>query len=203
MEDLNFLEKYDAEEHAQAQREIEHLPMHLRPDQMSQMTQGDNMGGGAMSAASMAAAAASSLHRPLHMQHVGMHHHHPHSHAHHHPLVSAFDSVSAHDAVSPSQVSDSFVSTVDSLAGGPMSSGRSLDTASQSDLGASQQSDMLSSMGIDESQALLDEEQAVDAAGGEGEEGLYDLDHLPPHACSYCGIHSPASVVKCNICSKW
>ncbi|KAF8495310.1 ATP dependent helicase [Gautieria morchelliformis] len=26
---------------------------------------------------------------------------------------------------------------------------------------------------------------------------------LPPHACSYCGIHSPASVVKCLICSKW
>ncbi|CAK5277486.1 unnamed protein product [Mycena citricolor] len=26
---------------------------------------------------------------------------------------------------------------------------------------------------------------------------------LPPHACSYCGIHSPASVVKCLICNKW
>ncbi|KAJ8517197.1 hypothetical protein ONZ45_g5573 [Pleurotus djamor] len=26
---------------------------------------------------------------------------------------------------------------------------------------------------------------------------------LPPHACSYCGIHSPASVVKCIVCSKW
>ncbi|KAJ7286420.1 RNA helicase-domain-containing protein [Mycena rebaudengoi] len=26
---------------------------------------------------------------------------------------------------------------------------------------------------------------------------------LPPHACSYCGIHSPSSVVKCLICSKW
>ncbi|KXN91430.1 Regulator of nonsense transcripts 1 [Leucoagaricus sp. SymC.cos] len=26
---------------------------------------------------------------------------------------------------------------------------------------------------------------------------------LPLHACSYCGIHSPASVVKCLICSKW
>ncbi|KAF6763798.1 RNA helicase-domain-containing protein [Ephemerocybe angulata] len=26
---------------------------------------------------------------------------------------------------------------------------------------------------------------------------------LPPHACSYCGIHNPASVVKCLICSKW
>ncbi|KAJ7766678.1 nonsense transcript regulator [Mycena metata] len=26
---------------------------------------------------------------------------------------------------------------------------------------------------------------------------------LPPHACSYCGIHSPSSVVKCLICAKW
>ncbi|KAF8301117.1 hypothetical protein DL93DRAFT_544624 [Clavulina sp. PMI_390] len=26
---------------------------------------------------------------------------------------------------------------------------------------------------------------------------------LPSHACSYCGIHSPASVVKCLICQKW
>ncbi|KAG5221017.1 Regulator of nonsense transcript [Salix suchowensis] len=30
-----------------------------------------------------------------------------------------------------------------------------------------------------------------------------DSVELPPHACSYCGIHSPASVVKCLICSKW
>ncbi|AEO56999.1 hypothetical protein MYCTH_106618 [Thermothelomyces thermophilus ATCC 42464] len=26
---------------------------------------------------------------------------------------------------------------------------------------------------------------------------------LPAHACAYCGIHSPASVVKCLTCSKW
>ncbi|KAF5388908.1 hypothetical protein D9757_005076 [Collybiopsis confluens] len=32
------------------------------------------------------------------------------------------------------------------------------------------------------------------------DEGVVDL---PPHACSYCGIHSPASVVKCLVCSKW
>jgi len=31
---------------------------------------------------------------------------------------------------------------------------------------------------------------------------LYDL---PPHACMYCGVHSPASVVRCNFpsCRKW
>lgn len=27
--------------------------------------------------------------------------------------------------------------------------------------------------------------------------------NLPPHACNYCGIHSPASVVKCVACSRW
>ncbi|CAO3643203.1 unnamed protein product [Cunninghamella blakesleeana] len=26
---------------------------------------------------------------------------------------------------------------------------------------------------------------------------------LPPHACKYCGIHSPASVVKCVTCDCW
>ncbi|KAK5987558.1 Regulator of nonsense transcripts 1-like protein [Cladobotryum mycophilum] len=26
---------------------------------------------------------------------------------------------------------------------------------------------------------------------------------LPAHACAYCGIHSPACVVKCLTCSKW
>ncbi|KAI8366372.1 RNA helicase-domain-containing protein [Choanephora cucurbitarum] len=26
---------------------------------------------------------------------------------------------------------------------------------------------------------------------------------LPPHACKYCGIHSPASVVKCVTCDRW
>lgn len=35
---------------------------------------------------------------------------------------------------------------------------------------------------------------------------LTDTEHekeLPPHACAYCGIHSPASVVKCLACNKW
>lgn len=26
---------------------------------------------------------------------------------------------------------------------------------------------------------------------------------LPAHACKYCGIHSPASVVKCVTCNRW
>ncbi|KAJ3087643.1 ATP-dependent helicase NAM7 [Quaeritorhiza haematococci] len=41
------------------------------------------------------------------------------------------------------------------------------------------------------------------------EDGLLDFargDHgkeLPPYACKYCGIHNPASVVKCLTCNKW
>lgn len=26
---------------------------------------------------------------------------------------------------------------------------------------------------------------------------------LPEHACSYCGVHNPACVVKCRTCNKW
>ncbi|RVX66752.1 Regulator of nonsense transcripts 1 [Exophiala mesophila] len=26
---------------------------------------------------------------------------------------------------------------------------------------------------------------------------------LPPHACAYCGIHNPSSVVRCLTCAKW
>ncbi|KAI9594599.1 RNA helicase-domain-containing protein [Syncephalis fuscata] len=41
---------------------------------------------------------------------------------------------------------------------------------------------------------------------GDDEDG-YDEDHLdkelPPHACQYCGIHAPSSVVKCLSCQKW
>lgn len=32
---------------------------------------------------------------------------------------------------------------------------------------------------------------------------LDDLEVLPEHACSYCGIHTSNCVVKCNICKKW
>jgi len=182
MDDLRFLESLDAEERLQQQRELEHLPRHLRPDQMSQQTQHHHH-----------AHHMDAHHMHMHQQHAGgMHAGHPH--------VSAFDSLSAHDGVPSSQVSDSFVSTVDSLGGVSLGGVRGRDMSSQSDLGGSSQStDMLSNMGLE--QGELDDEQADGAAAED--EGLYDMDHLPPHACSYCGIHSPASVVKCNICSKW
>ena len=31
----------------------------------------------------------------------------------------------------------------------------------------------------------------------------YDFENLPPHACAYCGIHDPSSVVKCVDDGKW
>ncbi len=33
--------------------------------------------------------------------------------------------------------------------------------------------------------------------------GSYDEASLPAHACSYCGIHAPASVLKCVATGKW
>ncbi|EPB86513.1 hypothetical protein HMPREF1544_06680 [Mucor circinelloides 1006PhL] len=32
---------------------------------------------------------------------------------------------------------------------------------------------------------------------------VQDKKDLPAHACKYCGIHSPASVVKCVTCDRW
>eukprot|EP01083_Nonionella_stella_P295479 1004254_1 len=31
----------------------------------------------------------------------------------------------------------------------------------------------------------------------------YDFNNLPSYSCSYCGIHSTSSVVRCDICTKW
>ena len=43
------------------------------------------------------------------------------------------------------------------------------------------------------------------AVSVESEVEPYDFDNLPTHACSYCGVHAPESVVKCNgkDCNKW
>lgn len=38
---------------------------------------------------------------------------------------------------------------------------------------------------------------------GEDEGTLNIAKELPPHACKYCGIHDPSTVVMCNICKKW
>lgn len=37
----------------------------------------------------------------------------------------------------------------------------------------------------------------------EDEEEMYNVIDLPSHACAYCGIHDPASVLMCNQHKKW
>ena len=37
----------------------------------------------------------------------------------------------------------------------------------------------------------------------EDDDAIMPVQELPPHACKYCGIHEPSTVVMCNICKKW
>lgn len=37
----------------------------------------------------------------------------------------------------------------------------------------------------------------------EDDESVLPAQELPQHACKYCGIHEPSTVVMCNICKKW
>lgn len=43
-----------------------------------------------------------------------------------------------------------------------------------------------------------------DSVYDDGEERPYDEEEsLPPHACTYCGIHNTGCVVRCLTCNKW
>lgn len=44
---------------------------------------------------------------------------------------------------------------------------------------------------------------AVNGANGGAAQQPEEEVELPPHACAYCGIHNPSSVVKCLTCNKW
>lgn len=48
-----------------------------------------------------------------------------------------------------------------------------------------------------------DEEEEEAREGEELFENRNIMDNLPEHACNYCGIHNPASVVQCVTCDKW
>lgn len=37
----------------------------------------------------------------------------------------------------------------------------------------------------------------------EEEDIAFENQDLPAHACKYCGIHDPATVVYCNTCKRW
>jgi regulator of nonsense transcripts 1 len=50
----------------------------------------------------------------------------------------------------------------------------------------------------------VDSVTSAAVTGRRQNEGNYEEEkELPPHACAYCGIHNPSSVVKCLACSKW
>lgn len=44
---------------------------------------------------------------------------------------------------------------------------------------------------------------AVNGANGHHDHAKEENVELPDHACAYCGIHNPSSVVKCLSCNKW
>ncbi|TPX39659.1 hypothetical protein SeMB42_g06292 [Synchytrium endobioticum] len=46
-------------------------------------------------------------------------------------------------------------------------------------------------------------ELAFEETDADGDAGDFEAQDLPEHACKYCGIHSPSSVVKCIACAKW
>ena len=59
---------------------------------------------------------------------------------------------------------------------------------------------------ISSSVASTDNGDGVDGAmDGVNSRALepYDFKNLPPHACAYCGVHDPSSVVKCVPSGKW
>ena len=176
MDDIRFLDDMEAEERVQAQREMDHLPSHLRPDRLLQDTQSQIIG------------ASSHMHSSI----MG---------------GSARDMRFPPDSVPPSQSSESTFGADSFVADSHAMMLRGRSDVSQSDISASQTTDLLSNLG-----SLADDASQLDAAINLGEEGdaegaessvTYDMANLPPHACKYCGIHTPASVVKCNICNKW
>lgn len=52
------------------------------------------------------------------------------------------------------------------------------------------------------SELNFEDEDDDNIIGGSAGVGDYNKE-LPGHACKYCGIHDPNTVVQCNICKKW
>ncbi|KAI9886964.1 MAG: hypothetical protein M1823_001256 [Watsoniomyces obsoletus] len=55
----------------------------------------------------------------------------------------------------------------------------------------------------DATEADDDTESMASLAVGQKRLTKEDEKELPPHACAYCGIHAPSSVVRCLTCNKW
>ena len=75
------------------------------------------------------------------------------------------------------------------------------------DSSASQLTDDFSRLSVHRSTSVSSRDDTKeDKAAEEAEDASlqpFDFATLPPHACRYCGIHSPSSVVKCNDCNSW
>lgn len=61
----------------------------------------------------------------------------------------------------------------------------------------------------DEGSDILEDDDLESTVGGptngnrKGQGHAEEEKELPAHACAYCGIHNPSSVVKCLSCNKW
>ncbi|KAJ5553419.1 hypothetical protein N7504_006681 [Penicillium tannophilum] len=61
----------------------------------------------------------------------------------------------------------------------------------------------------DEGSDILEDDDLESTVGGpangnrKGQGHADEEKELPAHACAYCGIHNPSSVVKCLSCNKW
>ena len=58
-------------------------------------------------------------------------------------------------------------------------------------------------LGFDDDDTESLASHAVNGANGAAGQQPEEEVELPPHACAYCGIHNPSSVVKCLSCNKW
>ena len=98
------------------------------------------------------------------------------------------------EAGTDSKVNSVTASTLDSNA--PNGRKEAVSPSSNSDK-SQNESDKRGDGDNDDAKGREEEEEAGDV------QTPYDFSTLPSHACSYCGIHSTQSVVRCDVCLKW
>lgn len=83
----------------------------------------------------------------------------------------------------------------------------SVDQDGSSSVGGLTEYDLHEGYSVQESEAQTQPDLDVDLEEDDDDEeeiiGPYQWDQLPEHACRYCGIHNPLSVVKCVNTGKW
>lgn len=82
--------------------------------------------------------------------------------------------------------------------------GRRLDSEPELDESFSRGGLSAASSNLGDAASVTDETLSLASEPVDDQGALqYDPATLPEHACAYCGIHSPSSVVKCVTCNKW